>query len=228
MLTLDDFSIDVLSFELRFNNAYLLWDQAGELAGRMLAREPQLRFVTAQPNQQTFETDDIKITLELGLVRVFSRGPGAFKKLTGTAQMLSDVATEVLNVTNFSRAGYRSVYRKTFSDKASALKALSPLSPSAGQPLQGFERTAFVTTNRMEDNTRGMLATAKVEEQEINITIPWEASQYFESLKRKDWIGVLDCDYYTLGSTDRDAFNTETWLKYADKAIRQYWGEMPL
>jgi hypothetical protein len=228
MLTLEDFSIDVLSFELRYDNAYLLWDRAGALASRILEHEPRFRFLTAQPNSQTFETDDVKLTVELGLLRVFSRGSSAHQKLTSTAQAITDAATEILNLTSFSRAGYRSIYKRTFPDKAAAIKTLSPLAPTADSSLEGFKRTSFVSTNRMEDASRGMLATAKVEEQEINVTIPWEATKYVESMRRKNWVNILDCDYYTLGSTDRDAFNTETWLKYADKSIRQYWEKMPL
>jgi hypothetical protein len=223
MLDLDEFVIQVLTFELRFENAYLLWDRAGEMASRFIDHDPAIRFVTAQPHQQIFETDDLHIVSELASLRVSSRGPNALKQLMDFGEVLALTTREVLRINTFTRVGFRNISRKVFPDRKTAVQTLSHVSESFGETTDDWERVGMHLSDRLESESRGFSATIKVEQQEVNLTIPWEASNRIDFKKQKEAVGILDSDYYTIGSVDHDAFNAETWIKFANRTVNQYW-----
>lgn len=225
MLTFDDFSIDLLTFELRFDNAYLMWDRVGTYWTRLQATIPDLKLLSVQPNQQTMETKDAQIVLDLGLLRVSTRGPKAFALMTDYSQLVYQTGCDLLELSTFTRVGYRSVRTKVYKDKSLALAEVASFGPKMSCHALGdnAHEVSFNLTGRFENDSSGLNATLKVEQREVKINVPWEALPHLENFTKNETVAYLDADFYTIGTTSRDALSADIWLRQADKLVKRHW-----
>lgn len=226
MKSLNDLVIEFYTLELRFEPAFLLWDRTGFIWTSVLDVMPGLKLSTVQPNQQVFETDDLQLTLELSQLRVISRGENALEELIKSASALTARATEMLKIHTFKRAGFRTVHTREFSSIEGALRYVDYIGPDESQTLgKQAVRKGYAHSERFETETAGIQAILRIEERELNFSIPWEIRRKLADLPlaRKSWNVIVDNDYYTIGLVDREGFDVATWVSQAWNAIQAQW-----
>jgi hypothetical protein len=224
MLDVDDLELESVAFELRFNNAYRLWDTSGLIWSEIASKHPELSVTNVQPNQQLFDTPNLQMSLELGLFRVISRGSDALDRVATISTDLYLALERHLGLTSFSRAGFRVVRSRSFETATEAISYCEGDRSDSQRPIKGLgPRVGFSSGNRYEGESSGLFATLKVEERNITINIPWEAIPYLAPVKKKLTFVVADVDYYTIGTIDRETLDVATWQNQANKAIRRYW-----
>ncbi|HTX77663.1 MAG TPA: hypothetical protein VMD29_15745, partial [Terracidiphilus sp.] len=103
----EELPLETLIFELRYEHAYLVWDNFGSIWSAVLSRNPALRVTMVQATRQVFDTDDIQLSMDDSALRVATRGPEALDNLVKNAATLTRVFSERAKVTSFKRAGFR-------------------------------------------------------------------------------------------------------------------------
>jgi hypothetical protein len=225
MQILEDLPLETYTFELRFDHAFLLWDKAGLVWSEMIAFNHSLKLQGVQPNVQTFETDSLRLSLDLQALRVSARGEDAIEEVTGTAEKLLAVASETINLDSFKRAGFRTIRTKEFDSAAEALE-FGGFTQDDNKGVLGEKsrKVGFFNSVRYETDKNGLLSTLKVEEREVGFTAPWESRTRIKlDPTVKLWILQADADYYTIGNIARESFDVETWIRQASKTTRREW-----
>ena len=226
MISFDDLENELSTFELRFEPTFMLWDRAGTIWTMILDAVPDLKLSSVLPNQQVFETEDLQLVLELSVLRVNARGEKSLKTLIRSASALTDLATEILKIHSFKRAGFRTIHWREFPSIDTALKYVGDHGPGQSGALgKQAIRKALGHSNRFESETAGIQSALRVEEREWNFTVPWESRPHLTgvSLSHKKWHVVVDNDYYTIGLVDRESFDVATWVDQAWNAIQAQW-----
>jgi hypothetical protein len=224
MPAIDDLELETVSFELRYSNSYLLWDTAGIIWSKMLGKHPELTSVSGAPNQQVFDADTLQLTLEVGSCKVVGRGPDAIDRVAAVAADFYPIVAQHLTLTSFTRAGFRLIKFKAFTNSEEAMAFAQENGLVALDTPKGFgNKTAFATSHRFETETSGLFATLKIEEKQLNITIPWDGRFLLQSVNSKRTLFIADADFYTIGVIDRETLDIETWIRQASKGIRRYW-----
>lgn len=224
---IDELALEQCIFELRYNPAYLLWDRVGSIWSAMIAANPSLKASTVQASQQVFETETLKISLELSVLRVSGRGADAVDDVVKNAGRLIKCVCARIKIDSFTRAGFRMIRLKAFERSADAMRFAKM--PNEGVTVlgEGNRKVGVVNSMRYESEKAGIQATLRVEEREVSFQVPWE-SLPFLPVKRKmnDYVLVLDSDYYTIGTVEQESFDAETWIRQASKTIQAQWSSI--
>lgn len=224
MPPIDDLETETAVLELRYGDAFLIWDVAGALWSEMTSLFPGLAHGDVQPNHQVFETETIQMTVQLGACRLASRGPDAVKEVISAANAFCRTVVRHLNVQTFTRAGLRVIAVKKFGSAMEAMAFAKPSPVPQGSPFPGrSQETGFVHGTRRETDTSGIFAVLKVEERKLSVSIPWNASTNIPSFKEEKPTVVSDTDFYTIGLVEHESFDCAEWTRQAHRAIRRYW-----
>lgn len=190
----------------------------------MVSKYPDLTHVTAAPNQQVFDMDTVQLTLETGLLKVVGRGQDALEQVTTIAGSFYSVVVQHLNLSSFTRAGFRLITSKAFANSEEAMAFAHDVGlVSLDAPKALGKKVGFSTIHRFETETSGLWANARVEEKTLNIGIPWDGRSLLQPVKSKKMVLFVDTDYYTVGLIDRETLDVATWLGQANRVIRRYW-----
>lgn len=219
-----DWAVESVAFEMRFNDSYLIWDVSGELWAQLIERYPDLGHTTVAPQQQIFEAKNLQVTVETGLLRVVSRGEGA-KDLTRRIGVdIFQLASRLLQLKTFTRAGYRITRGVLISDIDELHSSYSRFAPKNPNPFgEHAKLREFFVGNRYEVDTSGVYASIKLEKRTINVRIPWELGNHFDAMRKETHHLVSDADFYTIGSFERSSFDPEEWMSQAHRGIRRLW-----
>jgi hypothetical protein len=225
MQIVDDIPLELIVFELRYDHAFLMWDNVGAIWSSMVALNPSLRVSGIQPNQQIFESATLQMTLELTQIKVEARGSEALEELSKNAAKFVDLAASKLKLSSFSRAGLRMIRTKEFGSSSEALEFAGHGAHDDTCALSPFaSKVAFGESSRFETERFGLQFALKVEEREFTFNVPWQASPYLPvPPSKKKWVVVADADYYTVGIIERESLDVETWVRQAWKTIRRQW-----
>jgi hypothetical protein len=119
-ITLQDFKVDRLAFEVRYDPAYLHWDRAGGIWTQALGRWPKLKNVKGEPGITTFILEN-RYTLSISIDRttvVDSRPHRVPQDLVQIADPFLELVTKKLEINSYARVGVRPIYVKAY-DKSS-------------------------------------------------------------------------------------------------------------
>lgn len=225
MLDFSDYQIETITIEARYDPAFVLWDKAGEIWAEVQSQFPELRAQNVAPSQVVFESLDTRAAIELDAFRAICRGANAEKLAAEVSQKLLQVCSDRLKLAVFKRIGLREIRKRSFEDIDKAISAAMPLVPAA------FAKSSFVGSKlkainfgvRQEGESSGLTASIRAEVRETKLTIPWEAGDRFKSDTPKEYLVLLDSDYFTVGTTPRAAINIEEWAKQASRTIKRHW-----
>jgi hypothetical protein len=225
MIAYEDFEVESVSIELRYDAAYALWDRSGEVWTRLRNQYPELQSQSATPLQQVFETTKLRATIELEKFLVHCRGSDAEQRATEVAQSMLEVCSEHLRLSIFTRVGFREIKTQRFDSPEAAFAAAGPVAPTQfSQASPASSKTiGFSSGIRLEGEASGLTANIRGEEREIKLKFPWELSNRFEEKDIKEYVLLIDSDYFTVGLTPRSALDLGEWAKQASRSIRRFW-----
>ena len=226
-LTFSDFSPANFVFEVRYRDAYLLWDHAGHVLEELRSRHEITRRIAGEPTRISFVVDATKeVTWLMDRLSIIEHQPeksktDAFGRFCADCL---DLTVENMGVGELNRVGYRSIFVKKFSRKEDAGAALL----SAGliripkgknfniEPTNTYPEYAI----KCEDEKFGYVLRLSV--QEVNYELEMSPQWKGNALERKHEDHVaLDIDYYSRGVLAVGSFKVEEWLGQVAHAIRR-------
>ena len=114
MIDYDEFPTESVTVELRYPQAPLLWDETGRIWNYLRNRFPELKIANGVPNQQVFESLNLRTVTELEAMRVQCRGPKPEIRAAEVAQEMFEVCSKRLQLTLVTRLGFRVIKVRKF------------------------------------------------------------------------------------------------------------------
>lgn len=225
-LPFSSFRRSQLIFEMRYDEAYLLWDRTGSIWTALQPLFKKLRSNQAQPNQQTFIADD-RYVLTIGLQRtsLTDHNPaGNVEKLLETVATFANTAIETLELRALERVGARCIFSLPCKSIEEAREKACAALPafSSRPPLFNIKSGTIGPTIKLEcdDGDFGYIAQLYANEKRFEVNSPPEATDSgWEKFEKKLAEVLLDLDFHTKKPVRVNAFDCKLWLQGWNKAI---------
>jgi hypothetical protein len=230
-LSFDDLSLFSAAFEVRFDDAYPLWDRAGLLWNKASRVFPGLERRHVDPSRVVFNTTEKperELTVELNRLGFVEFDPDRqLRHFADGVDEFAGIATELLEIEQYQRTGLRLMFRKQFSDATQAATSLS--STQFYNKLSSFEKLFGVAgpiiqpelVFRREDGKNGFALRLKVDTQKLDIgpVLGWPDLP-LPIAKTRHWL-VVDVDCYIQAPVLADALVFGEWIRQTAHIIRR-------
>jgi hypothetical protein len=206
-----------VAYEVRYDQALLIWDKAGSIWTEIRKRFPGLAMAKAEPNGVVFKLGD-KYELSVGIDRAVIIASLPARELIDfarDARQFVAVLQEGLSLKEYTRIGLRSIFVKEYDSVKGASAAIMTsgiLSPPKDKVL-GVEGDYLApqVILRRESESRGFRVEFKVENKRLEIEANPDAGLE-ESIVKEQTRLVLDVDCYTLKTVGADQLSPDTWI----------------
>lgn len=225
-LNLSHFSLVKVSFEIRYDNAYLFWDKAGHIGEASKSLWPKIKIVSGEPGKVAFKIENkYLIQVELGKAFIIAYKPhSSLKDYIEMAENLEAIVRKELGISIYTRLGFRPFYYKKYAKSEDATKDLLDIKKTHYPTGKHFNIEGKPTKAnhilRWEADKIGLLIQLTSEGQKYEFEPPMEADEITPiSIERN---GILfNIDYYTLGSINVNQLNVTDWIKNAYHLIKR-------
>lgn len=109
-MELSDFKIRQVIFEIRYDDAYILWDRAGAVSSDLTRIWPNLKLAEGTPNQQSLRSDDASIQTGIASSNVVLIQPDNIVQFSEQIEETLRIWVASLEINKFSRIGTRVIY----------------------------------------------------------------------------------------------------------------------
>ena len=229
-LDLSQFKLRSLSLEVRYDNAFPIWDSCGALWSEIKAKLPSTRMVSVQPNEQTFALDeglDAKTQLDKSLLTGWWLEDT--ERFRSVADVLFGATISTLNIKEFTRIGLRVVHERTFTTRELAADFVAEHHPDvkrSGKLLNIEGRLLDPSISlRWEGDTLGCSARLYSVEQRMESRMPREFPEVAHVDKKRNSV-FIDVDYYAHAITPVSKFKAsaivENWFKIIRRDIGSF------
>jgi hypothetical protein len=201
-LSLTDFISDSVSFEIRYDYAYLIWDRAGQLWSELASKYPEMKLSDAMPDTQNFNWKNIH-TFSVGAEKaaVTTLQPDTIiKDFVEASESLLEAVVRSLQVQVLTRMGLRRIFGLECPNREIAVRHL--LATGAvnvpSHPIYGLEvKTPLPEYSlRWETDNIGVTTRLRTEHRKAEIELPPIFGVHKVPKIEQDFF-VYDVDYYT-------------------------------
>lgn len=226
-LTFSDFGPVGLAFEIRYPDAYLLWDHAGQLTQELRERHEVTRLLTALPGKIAFIADATReVSWELERLIVLDHQPktATFDAFFTLCEDCFEITTRNLLVSEVKRVGFRPTFSKKFANKeeaAAALLATGLLHVPTGKnfnvaPTNQYPEYAI----RCESEKFGYMLKLVVQEVNYEFEPPphWRGNVVEPTHEERL---TFDFDYYSRATMPVGSLKVSEWLSQVIHLIRR-------
>jgi uncharacterized protein (TIGR04255 family) len=223
-LTIDDFRPFSVTCELRYKNAYLIYDRTGQILEVLRESLTDIAVSTAGPQQTAFVAEEGTFTLEIGACRFTSvrleRNAESFAK---HSKAFFDAVTNRLQINVFTRIGLRYLARKECKTLDESKAALASLMLANLKPTKRFNSSDSPTEVmfRWEDEQVGAFVRLRAETVDIKFGVSPELQEHVPKVDKKISGLTIDIDYYTVAPVEREQWNPQEWLPQKLRIIRK-------
>lgn len=229
MLKVDDFQLVRAVCELRYEEAYLIYDHAGLVFQSLRRKYPTLSVDQSVPNAIQMTSDEATFVLETAQCRVaadrlFTRP----ESLSALCETFFDVVATLLEINVFSRVGLRTIFVKHAKDIDSSVTELNSLKLSeiAGREIRfGASNQIKELMLKWEGTELGATFQLKAETAKIvrgKLPPEIEPSQSdTKPLTKEAHYLKLDVDYFTLAPVERSQWNASSWIPQATRNVKK-------
>ncbi len=214
--------------EVRYKEAFLLWDRAGHVAAAIHSRLPNVVLKSAQPASITFQLNNqIDIGFELARSVVTHYGADFdLEQLAEVSSVVLDCVSSELKVVDFTRVGLRVRYWKSAGSEVEASKLFPTHLLGRGLASSTIAKEAELTSAessaRWEAKGFGLLAAIRTQSRTLNINIPTQLLSDVELKTPNESFGVVqDFDYFTKGIVSAELVRPKLWIPQGLQAIRK-------
>ncbi|WP_339135652.1 MAG: hypothetical protein WGN25_18520 [Candidatus Electrothrix sp. GW3-4] len=221
---ISDFSLNRVTCEIRYDNAYSLWDKTGELWTEAAKIWPDIIPQAVDPNRQSFRVKD-KISLQVDInkafVIVYHSG---IKEIIKEQEKFIKLVRNILDIKLFIRVGSRFFYEKKCDDQDHAADLIlntQKLKIPDGNffNIEGkIKEPSF--SFRIEDDNLGVSQTFKVAIKQYAFEKPIGLDE-LESQSLKNIILNYDVDYYTRLPVKPSQLNVAEWVSQVHHLIKR-------
>jgi hypothetical protein len=227
-MDLSSFQLYSITFEVRYDPGFLLYDKAGLFWHALRQAHPTLKLTQVAPAKVVGNIDDqyqVSLELERFAADTFNPlTPTKIESYLGLCGTWLSRATDMLELTLFSRIGLRLIYRKSYSnigDASKELLALELLKIPTGKHF-GIEGQPVgpVYSIRWEDGKLGMQVNLRTQQRKLAVEPPL-GERAFERIDKEFFDFDFDLDYYTMVSVAVGQFSAKDWIQQAMRVIRR-------
>jgi len=226
MLSIDDFKLRRIVCEVRFPEAFLIFDRSGTVFQTLRREYPAVTQDQAAPTSIQMSSEDWVFTLELTQCRVTSKNLNStrIEPFTAVCDYFFGLVIELLEIDSFSRVGLRSIYARPYESLAAAreeLQSLDYVKALAKEPRFGEAEALKEIGFRWEGEQLGALVGIKAETAKIDATFPPEFEFSQSELHKELNFLTLDVDYYTVAFVEPSQWDAATWIPQAYRIVRK-------
>lgn len=210
--------------ELRYENAYLIYDLTGHIFHELKDSFTELSVVNAAPDQSSFSSEEGSLILTLNSSRFVSEYPeSTLEKFAAHAQRFFEVLCDQLDLKVFTRIGLRVIWKRNFkshdeSKRALAFMKLNSLGPDARFGVPGEPEEVLF---RWEGTQSGAMLRLKAETGKIDVVLPPELEDPNPKIHKAINGLTLDVDYYTVAPVERSQWNASAWIPQSVRIIKK-------
>ncbi len=213
------------SFEVRFDEAYALWDISGQIALRLKEIFIDLQLQAANPGAISFLADGIysvNVTLNNAVIMDYS-GETNPEKASKLPALVIDMVLSTLDVAVIKRAGVRFAFSKQFEAAADSHALMSSLGLMV-LPREGIfkiQPTNVDPTYRVEidDGDSGYTVTIGTTSKLLSFKPPAGMERWIGTTNKTIHEFVVDIDLFTKHPVDIGSFNARQWLQSSQKRL---------
>lgn len=226
-LSISDFVLRGMSFEVRYPTAYLFWDRAGQIAEDLRSRYPAMRLASAEPGKTVFAIAKQEVSWQLDRLVILDFGPGSSQAIDDFFKICEDcfaITIDNLGITELSRVGIRPTFIRSFSSKEEAAAKLAEAAilhiPDGKQfnvdPIATYPEYSI----RREGEKFGYYLRAYAETFRQNFESPPQWRGTVPETKEEHAL-MLDVDYYTRASMQVGALKVKELLSQVLHVVRR-------
>jgi len=223
-LTIDDFKPFSVTCELRYKNAFLIYDRTGQVLQDIKNNFTNIAVTSGSPQQTAWVAEEGSFTLELGACRFtanrLDKNGESFAK---HCEVFFDAVATQMEIGVFTRIGLRYIARRECKSLDEAKTAIASMSLANLKPTRRFNSSDSPTEIlfRWEDKEIGAFVRLKAETAEIKLSAPPEMSEYVPKIDKEISFVTLDVDYYTVAPVEREQWNPLEWVPQKLRTIRK-------
>jgi hypothetical protein len=213
-------------FELRYDQAYLLWDKAGAIWQDIRKANPNIKLREAGPAKVVMTIDRrFQLTIELDKlnISVFTP-PSSMDDFIDLCMSVVRTSVHTLEIPLFSRVGLRVIYRQNFKSRAEASNAListkmMKIPEGKHFGIEGEPRLPHYSI-RWEGDKLGVQVIVQAQERKIMVE-PALGETIVEPIEKDVFELVFDTDYSTIGTVESGQFRASEWITNGMRVIRR-------
>lgn len=225
-LNFSDFKFTQISFEVRYENAYILWDRAGTIWKKFTTTWPNLKTEKIEPSQCIF-TLETNFRLGVNLDKSFITNTNPTSSLNIFIEMTHEFITstiQYLEISSLNRVGLRLIYEKDFPSKSEAANALFSTKMMSTPEGKHFNVQGKYSLPRYsllwEGASTGVRILLEAQERKID----FESNPPIEGINPvhlEKHILVYDLDYYTIAKVSIGQLNVKEWISQNCRVLRR-------
>lgn len=226
-MILDSFKLDNVIVQLRYAEAFELWDRAGKISRQLCDIWPDLKLVEAGPQQQVLKGPGVEIQMGLAQSTVVLVGAKALEhRKVEQIKQTFEVWRQDLTLSRVDRVSMRVTYAKEFPSLGEANTELIGLNLAKWPTVKVFDqpmesdRNSVEILYRFEDENSFSVLRLKTEQIKYEVNLDPAFVEHPEIRKSKSRM-IVDFDRGLLGSVSADKFRMDEWIKGYQHILRR-------
>jgi len=225
-LKLSDLKLKHATMEIRYNDAFLIWDNAGLIWSRISSKFNDLKMIKAEPMVTSFKVDDhFELAVKLDRAHLIDLKPNSnLKEFIETSEVFINLVAKSLEITEFTRVGFRLIYIKQFPDRiAAANSVLSTkiMTVPDGKHFNIEGKTLLPKYSIIwEGESTAVRVTLGSQDKTISLDVHPDIEE-ISSMEMLKYEVIYDLDYYTLHPISKGQLNLKEWLTQAYHLIKR-------
>lgn len=226
-MILDSFKLHTVVVQMRYDDAFELWDRAGDVARRLSTIWGELKLTESQPQQQTLKGKGVTVQTSFRQSTVNLTGPKSLDQ-SRTQQLVRtfDVWRDSLALKDLKRISTRATYVKEFSSIQAANAELIefnlvrwPSTKVFDQPVNG-DLNGPELAFRFEDKNGFSVLRIRAEQIkfEADLDPEWFSEPEVRQVKNRL---IIDFDRGLLGAVSSEKFRMDEWIKGFQHVLRR-------
>lgn len=226
-MILDSFKLHSAVIQIKYADAYEIWDRAGKIARHLSRIWPGLKLAEGQPHQQVLQGEGVHLQTGITKSTATLSGEKALGQLK--VQQINDtfgVWREVLELNELNQVSTRVTYLKEFASLKDANAELFswnlaqwPTTKVFDQPLES-DHNGLEIQYRFEDKNSFSVLKLKAEQLKFEADLDPYYVDDPEIRKIKSRLAV-DFDRGLLGSVSAEKFRMDEWIKGYQHILRR-------
>lgn len=224
-LTLDGFKLFQATFEIRYDEAFLLWDRAGVIWSTVSREWPHIKCNKAEPNNTTFTVDNCQLSATLDKAHIIDLKPtSSLSEFINKTSKFVSILNDQLSIKQFKRIGFRLIYVRKYPDEEAVAKALIEI-----QNLKTPNGKCFNINNKvlkptisyhLEDDTSSVRIALEARETKVNVEPDPRVEELTPIHIVKNEL-IYDIDYSTIGVVSIGQLNVKEWINQIYHLIKR-------
>lgn len=225
-LDLSNLKLTQATMEIRFDNAYILWDRAGLVWSKTSSIWSNLKMGKAEPMVTTFLVDDrYELSVQLGKAHFIDMLPSSsLKEFMTNADLFVSLVVDSLEISEFTRLGFRLLYSKKFKDKTEAANALMSTNMVSIPSGKHFNIEGKILmpkySMRWEGESTGVRVSLTAQDKKIDLDVNPGIEELTPVHVERSEV-IYDIDYYTMKNTKKGQLNVKEWISQAYHLVKR-------